>query len=283
MTPTRGPRPSAAEPPAAPPLDRAVALIEDHLVEHSRLAGGLPDTELHDDPDVTWVVQPLGSAWANAGVRIRFTGETAAARLDALIERYRANGRGMGLWVSPAATPHDLPQLLQARRLRCRHHFPAMRWDRATAPPPRARPAGVRIQEITSLDDLGGRPHPAIGPPTTPFRRFAVARLRALLALPGRPVRSLVAWLDDEPVGAAEMFLGASCAGLHGLGVAERCQGRGIGSALVDRVCAIAVEAGRDRVALLATTEGERVYTRRGFVEIAPFGYYYRSFQQGRR
>jgi GNAT superfamily N-acetyltransferase len=279
MTPTRV-RPSAA---ADPDARASIALIEAHLVEHSRLTLHLPGTELHDDPDVTWAVQPLGSAWANAGVRIRFTPETAPARLDALLDRYRANRRGMGLWVSPLATPADLPALLTARRLRCRHHFPAMLWTRSSATPPRTAPAGLRIQDITSLDDFGDRHHPAVGPPTTPFRRFAVARLAALHALPGRPVRSLIAWLDGEPVGSAEMFVGTSCAGLHGLGVAERCQGRGIGSALVDRVCAIATDAGRDQVALLATTKGERVYASRGFVEVARFGYYYRSFQQGRR
>ena len=287
MTPTRAPRrpPADAAAPAARRDDRnaTIALIEDHLVEHTRLARGLPDTELHDEPDVTWVVQPFGSAWVNAGVRVRFAPGMAASRLDALLARYRANGRGMGLWISPLASPADLPALLAARQLRCRHHFPAMLWARGATPPRRPSPAGLRIDEIASLEALGGVPHPGIGPPTTPFRRFAAARLRALLARPGRPVRALIAWLGGEPVGFAELFIGETCAGLHGLGVGERWQGRGIGAALVDRVCALAVEAGRDQVVLLATTDGERVYGRRGFVEIARFAYYYRSFQHGRR
>jgi GNAT superfamily N-acetyltransferase len=69
--------------------------------------------------------------------------------------------------------------------------------------------------------------------------------------------------------------------------VDERHRGHGIGSALIERVCAEAGRAGRDRVALLASTDGAPVYARCGFEEVARFGYYYRSFQnsaaRGRR
>jgi predicted N-acetyltransferase YhbS len=50
--------------------------------------------------------------------------------------------------------------------------------------------------------------------------------------------------LKDEPVGAIEVFLGSETAGIHGLSMADRHQGKGIGSALVEHGCRDAVHSG---------------------------------------
>jgi ribosomal protein S18 acetylase RimI-like enzyme len=260
-------------------------VVEAVHVERCLAERVVPDTDVHHDPDITWVVQRLGSAWRNAGIGVRLSASDAPARLDAILTRYRASGRGMGLWVSAAATPADLASLLRARRLRCRHYFPAMarRLDRADAAPidlAAMLPAGLQILPVADAGTFTSVPHPSIGPPTTPMRRFALARLRALLAAPGAPTRAFVAWLDGSPVGAVELSVGDAGAGLHDLIVLEGHRGRGIGGALVERVCEEARAAGRDIVALLATSEGEGVYARHGFAEVARFGYYYRSFQR---
>jgi ribosomal protein S18 acetylase RimI-like enzyme len=63
----------------------------------------------------------------------------------------------------------------------------------------------------------------------------------------------------------------------------DRYQGRGIASALLEKGCDDARKAGFANVVLLATTEGQRLYQRRGFLEVARFAYWYRSFQQGSR
>jgi GNAT superfamily N-acetyltransferase len=257
------------------------ALVERVHLERCLAERVVPETEVHHDPDVTWVVQPLGSAWRNAGIGARFSAADAAARLDALLERYATHARGMGLWVSPLATPSDLPALLKARRLGCRHYFPAMVRQSVMRLPRRTTPAGLEVRSVRDLSAFAAMPHPAIGPASTAMRRFAYARLRALLEAPRPPTRAFVAWLADVPIGAVELFIGRDAAGLHDLVVDERHRGRGIGSALIERVCAEAHRAGRDRVALLASTEGAPVYLRRGFEEVARFGYYYRSFRPG--
>jgi len=94
--------------------------------------------------------------------------------------------------------------------------------------------------------------------------------------------RAFVAWLKGRPVGATELFLGLECAGLHSLSVQEEYQGRGIGSALIEHVCNQAIAERVGKIVLLASTEGQRVYAQRGFVEVARFGYWYRSFQRSR-
>ena len=76
------------------------------------------------------------------------------------------------------------------------------------------------------------------------------------------------------------MFLGSESAGIHGLSVLDGYQGNGIGSALIEHVCSDAVRSGARTMVLLATTEGQRLYDRRGFTEVGRFGYWYRSFQR---
>ena len=107
-------------------LDHEQALlVERHHAEWFLAERMVPGAEVHRDRDVTWVVHS-GQAWRNAGIMVRFSASSAERRLDTLLARYRAHGRGMALWISPAATPGNLPALLRARRLRCQKHFPAM-------------------------------------------------------------------------------------------------------------------------------------------------------------
>jgi predicted N-acetyltransferase YhbS len=89
-----------------------------------------------------------------------------------------------------------------------------------------------------------------------------------------------MAWLDGRPVGSSELFLGTDSAGLHSLTVPDEYRGRGIGTALVEHTCREATRRGASKVALLASSEGPPLYERRGFLEVARLGYWYRSFQR---
>lgn len=263
-------------------LDQSL-LVERHMGELYRVEAVVPEAEVHADPDITWIVQP-GSVWGNAGVLVRFTPASAAGRLDTLIARYREQGRGMGLWISPSATPPDLPELLRSRGLHCRKRFPAMVRDLTTARTlRRAPPRDLEIHRVEDPDVFRKIAHPSIGPNTTARRRYALRCLRTLVLETGGRVHAFVAWLDGKPVGSSLLFLGTECSGLHDLTVLEKLRGQGIGAALLEHTCRAAADYGATSMALLATSDGQRVYERAGFEEVARFGYWYRSFQQGKQ
>jgi ribosomal protein S18 acetylase RimI-like enzyme len=186
----------------------------------------------------------------------------------------------MALWISPSATPDNLPALLHDRGLRCRKYFPAMVRHLAEHVPAHSRAAALEIRPVTDVAEYERIPHPAIGPITTPLRRVALERLDAFLANGAGRTHSFVAWLQDKPVGALELFIGKEAAGIHGLSVLDEYQRRGVGSALIEHACAVAAQQGAATMVLLATTEGQRLYIQRGFTEVARFGYWYRSFQR---
>jgi ribosomal protein S18 acetylase RimI-like enzyme len=271
--------PSVMQDCSTPPNLKAAAVIERHHQEWFLAERAVPGAEVHHDRDCTWVVHS-GQAWRNAGIMARFSAASAGRRLDVLLTRYRKHGRGMALWVSPLATPRNLPALLTARRLRCQKYFAAMLRKLTETVPRRSAPAGLDVRRVVDLAEYERTPHPAIGPLTTLLRRQAFARLQALVSEPAERTRHFVASLEGTPVGAIEVFLGSESAGIHGLSVLEGFERRGIGSALIDHACHDARGSHATTMVLLATTEGQRLYTRRGFTEVARFGYWYRSFHR---
>ena len=239
----------------------------------------VPGVEVHEDRDLTWIVH-AGQAWRNAGIMVRLSPSSAARRIDALIDRYRRHRRGMALWISPAATPADITDLLKSRRLRCQKYYPAMMRTLADRVAPVRPPQTLVVRRVTDPAEFRKTPHPAIGPPTTELRRRAFDRLRALVSDPSGRTLNYVAWLDDQPAGSIEVFHGSACAGIHGMSVLERYQRQGIASALIEHACKDLRALGAQSLGLLATTEGQQLYLRRGFREVARFGYWYRSFQR---
>ena len=215
-----------------------------------------------------------GSAWRNAGILLRLSSASASRRLNILVRRYERHGRGMGLWVSPLATPHNLTRLLADRGLRCKKQFPAMvrSLNGSDAEGPNDR--DIVINRVLDAAPFEGTAHPAIGQITTSIRRHELERLRALVSSKAQRTRAYVAWIDGGPVAAIELFLGSQAAGVHGLhGVLPAWQGRGVAPALLEHVCAEAARAGYSNLVLLASSEGQQHTQSAGFREVGRIAY----------
>jgi GNAT superfamily N-acetyltransferase len=92
-------------------------------------------------------------------------------------------------------------------------------------------------------------------------------RVRVEAPTPGR--WTAVASEDGASFGVATAHLGTPhTAGIFDMGVYPQWQRQGVGSALLSAVCAAAAGAGATSAALNATPEGERLYSRRGFVRV---------------
>jgi GNAT superfamily N-acetyltransferase len=74
--------------------------------------------------------------------------------------------------------------------------------------------------------------------------------------------------------------MGSKGAGVNGLSVLDAYQRRGIAAALLEHAWEDVQRLGAPSIGLLATSEGQQVYVRRGFREVARFGCWYRSFQR---
>jgi len=144
-------------------------LVERHHAEAFQSESVVAAAEVHVDDDVTWVVHS-GSAWRNAGILLRFAPASATRRLNMLVKRYEPHARGMGLWVSPLATPHNITRLLAGHGLRCKKYFPAMVRSLNHSATEGADHRNITVERVLDVTPFKTTAHPAIGPITTPIR-----------------------------------------------------------------------------------------------------------------
>ena len=81
-------------------------------------------------------------------------------------------------------------------------------------------------------------------------------------------VHSVVAYLEGEPVAAAQTILSHSIAGVYFVGTVERARGSGLGDAVTRAVTNRAFDAGARAVTLQASAMGEPIYLKMGYQTI---------------
>ena len=262
-------------PPAAAPED--VRLVEEHYAEWYRLQGSVPGVEVHDDPDITWVVLPVWG-FDNVGIGLRFQPSSVERRLDEILDRYGAADVGAGFWVSPLSEPDDLEERLRRRALRCRKYFPGMRCDLRALPETPPAQEGLEIRQVEDHGIFNAKvAHPYLGRITTTIRSANLARATERVRRHPDRVFDWIAVRGGSPVGVCTLFLGSRSAGFHDVGVLPGARGHGVATALMDHACRFARSRGYDAAVLLSTALAYSVYERVGFREVCRIGYWYQG------
>ena len=245
-----------------------------YLAAHSTV----PGYEVHADADVIWAIQP-GGVWGNCAVRLRLAAGTADQRLDRIADRYCDTERGGGFWVSPFATPPDLPARLRRRGFRCRKHFPAMYRELTAPDAPEPEVDDLTFKVVEDYQLFLKFPHPCYGPIRTPMRRFELARQAHLAAMRPRRFWDLAAFREGIPVGACTLFHEEGTAGVHDVGVLPAMRRMGIGTALMQYAGGFARGLGATACVLISSGQGFGMYGRAGFREVGRIGYWYRRYR----
>lgn len=81
-------------------------------------------------------------------------------------------------------------------------------------------------------------------------------------------IRTVVAYLADEPVAAAQILLSHGIAGVYCVGTLEAARGRGLGDLVTRTVTNRAFDEGARVCTLQASPMGEAIYTRMGYETI---------------
>ncbi len=87
-------------------------------------------------------------------------------------------------------------------------------------------------------------------------------------------IQTVVAYLDDEPVAAAQTILSHGIAGVYWVGTVEAARGKGLGEAVTRAVTNRAFDLGAAANTLQASPMGEPIYPRMGYETI----YRYRGY-----
>jgi GNAT superfamily N-acetyltransferase len=266
-------------PPVIPVIHAApLAAVEAEQARYLAAHATVPGYEVHVESDATWAIQP-GGVWGNCAVQLRLAPGTADKRLDRIANRFCDTERGGGFWLSPFATPTDLPARLRRRGFRCRKLFPAMYRELAAPDASETEMRGLTFQVVEDYQLFLKFPHPCYGPIRTPMRRFELARQAHLADMRPRRFWDLAALREGVPVGICTLFHEEGIAGVHDVGVLPAMRRQGIGTALMRYACGFARGLGATACVLISSGQGYGMYGRAGFREVGRIGYWYRRYR----
>ena len=258
------------------------AALERHPVEYWRTVSRyLPDAELHDEGDATWLATSVPFFPFNQVLCASLAEDTDAA-IGALLARFRARRLPFCWNLGPSARPAGLAARLEARRPTRSSSMPGMTLDISAALPSPAPPDGLRIERVRDAAAL---------------ERWAFAYTHGFGLAPGfvdalagaylrigfddaAPFRHYVGLLDGEPVACSTMFLDGAVAGLWHIATLPEARRRSIGAALTIAPLGDARDAGYDTAILYASEMGEPLYRRLGFRELLRLHQYGWDFDQ---
>ena len=141
---------------------------------------------VEDTADILVSDSGLADDTFNIVARARFTEQTAAARIDQIVETARATNRPYSWWVGPTSTPSNLSQLLVKAGLPVSDPESAMWIDLSEA----VGPTSINVPDFrvevatkpTHLVDYASVLSRGWDPPSTTLPEFVTSTMEAALA-----------------------------------------------------------------------------------------------------
>ena len=217
-----------------------------------------------DDADAAGVITGQPLTFFNGIGTTSFAAADADRRVDELIERFRERQTSFRWWVTPAATPPNLGETLEAHGLRYAYSSTGMTADLdriALMPPARI----TRVRNDAEMEIFGDIL-------TSVFERpkSDIAIWREVYGQCGYDDSSrwahFIAWVGDVPSATASVLLCGEVAGIYLVGTLRSARGRGLGGAVTLAALHYARARGARYGALQSSEIGESVYRGIGFV-----------------
>jgi GNAT superfamily N-acetyltransferase len=237
--------------------------------------GRSPKAELHDSPNLTWLLTGVPFPLMNTVIRTQLTRENVDEIIEETVAHFKSkNVTNFTWWAEPGTQPTDLGERLVAHGFTFSEGPPGMAVDLAALNEEFAVPPNLTIEHVREAGTLKTWVR-------TLFRGFELpergegAFFDVFSGLGfDLPLRNYVGLLDGEPVATAELFLGAGVAGIYAVATVPEARRQGIGSALTLAPLREARAIGYRIGVLGATPMGLGVYRRLGFQEYCKLSHY---------
>lgn len=232
--------------------------------------------QLHDDPDMFWTLTDIPFPLFNAVCRAHLPESDVDARIEAVLDRYRAANVPMLWWTGPATQPPDLGTYLQAHGLTQIGALPGMAVDMHDRSQQSLPPTTCTIQQVNDAATLQTWCGVCVAGFDMPD--FVATALYDMLVNKGfssdLPSRNYLGIVDGQPVATASLYLGAGVAGIYNVATLDHARRQGLGTALTSRAMADAHMLGYRIATLQASPMGVSVYQQLGFREYCTISQY---------
>jgi hypothetical protein len=210
----------------------------------------------------------------NSNGAFRLDPDVAATEVVARADDFFAPlGRGYCVKVRDTSEDDDLRAACQeAGLVEFRSGGPEMALDTRLSPALPSQETDLRLvtteAQVADFSHVNGEAYSTYGmPPDQVAAMFS--RPASLLSCPD--LISVVAFRDDQPVSAAQVFLSHGIAGIYWVGTVEAARGQGLAELVTRVVGNMAFDRAARLCTLQASPMGEPVYRRMGYVEL--YGY----------
>ena len=245
--------------------------------------GGSPKAELHDSPNLTWLLTGVPFPLMNTVMRTQGTRDNVEEIIEDTMAHFKSSDvTSFTWWVEPGTRPKDLGDRLLGRGFTYAEGPPGMAVDLLALNEDITAPSDLRIKQVR---DAGALKQWV----STLFSGFELpesgggALFDLLIGLGfDLPLRNYVGFLNGEPVATAELFLGAGVAGIYGVVTVPEARRQGIGAALTLAPLREARAMGY-RIGILHSSEmALGLYRRLGFQEYCKMSHYVRAGETSR-
>jgi GNAT superfamily N-acetyltransferase len=246
--------------------DLLAAMEANHLAYFIIGLVPLPHMQLYSDPELTWAVSSKLPGW-NTVLRTKLEPETTAARVGAMLDRFKTSNTSLGWLVLPSTRPVNLASYLLANGMKQVENRPHMLADLQKLPAYLYTPPGLTI-EFVHDDASFARWYQAtvagfeMSPSHAQIYYDAYTRLGFD---PAGPFLHYVGSLNGEPVTSSTLLLTENMAGIYDVSTAPAARGRGLGTAITLAPLLEARARGYRYSCLQSSTKGYNVYRRLGF------------------
>jgi ribosomal protein S18 acetylase RimI-like enzyme len=183
-------------------------------------------------------------------------------------EFFGARGRGFSVWVRDTGEDDDLRTAADAALIGAFADSPQMICRTRLRDVPLPSGVEIRLVEdaagVAAYADITARAYVSLGSPDDVTR----THFNGPTALMAPHVHSAVAYLDGEPVSAAQILLSHGIAGVYWVGSLEAARGRGLAEAVTRHVTNLGFDLGAANVQLQASPMGEPIYRRMGYEDL---------------
>ena len=257
---------------AAPAL---VATIKANLFEWYRYLGNSPKAELHDSPEVTWLLTGIPTPFLNGVLRTQVEPDHADEIIEGTLAHFRSKTvTRLSWWVGPDTQPTDLGRHLAAHGLTYIEGGPGMAVDLSALNEDLTTPSGLTIEHVRDTETLSKWACASIigyGLPETSIDTWFDVFTGLGFEL---PLRNYVGILNGEPVATSELFVAAGVAGIYVVATLPKARRQGIGAAMTLAPLREARALGYRIGILHSSPMGLGVYRWLGFQEYCKMRHY---------
>ena len=252
-----------------------VAAIKANLFKWYRYVGRSPKAELHDSPEVTWLLTGIPHSFPNAVLRTQVEPDHAGTIIEKTLAQLRSrNATKLSWWVESDSRPVDLGSNLTTHGLTYVEGGPGMAADLLALNEKLTLPSDLKIEPVRDTGTLRQWAYASIigfGLPESSidiwFNVFAGLGFEL-------PLRNYVGILNGEPVATSNLFLGAGVAGIYVVATIAEVRRQGIGAAMTLAPLREARALGYRIGILHSSPIGLGVYRQLGFEEYCKMAHY---------